>query len=391
MDNTTFRSNVLAFYGASSSEKDELLSYNKNVFDHSAIEFPLTLPLKDEPFVKTWKQYSAESEESAAFNTLKAKLVQLSFPIEEGISQSGGYLSATRKGIAVEDIADATGLKAKEPEKIRLIIHQSPAGKIPLLVTENREDFVSLVQALTMKNEPRQVPDSMGASMIAGYNNWDRVRQLREKWQEENLFGNWQEEFKKIIPQKELYQDRFIVLSYGPYSAVSFEDMGLSEEEWKEKSFIIRREHECAHYFTKRFFSSMKNNLIDELIADYMGIVEAAGTYRADWFLRFLGLENFPEYREGGRLQNYRGNPELSEGAFKILQVLVKNSAENLEKFDSDLSEKLEVAERKSFILISLTHLTMEELASKDSYALVENLVNKLRKKVITKKSFASG
>lgn len=74
----------------------------------------------------------------------------------------------------------------------------------------------------------------------------------------------------------------------------------------------------------------MRNNMRDELIADYQGIVAAnGGRYRADWFLRFIGLEAFPEYRQGGRLQNYRGQPPLSDGAFKILQVLVKDAAEN--------------------------------------------------------------
>lgn len=46
--------------------------------------------------------------------------------------------------------------------------------------------------------------------------------------------------------------------------------------------------------------------MLDELIADYAGIVAAWGRYRADWFLRFVGLEDYPRYREGGRLQNYR-------------------------------------------------------------------------------------
>ena len=68
-------------------------------------------------------------------------------------------------------------------------------------------------------------------------------------------------------------------------------------------------EHECAHYLTKRVTGSMSNNLLDELLADYVGIVAAAGTYRGDWALEFLGLEDYPAYRNGARLQNYRGSP----------------------------------------------------------------------------------
>jgi hypothetical protein len=52
-------------------------------------------------------------------------------------------------------------------------------------------------------------------------------------------------------------------------------------------------------YFTRRVFGSMRNNMLDELIADYIGIIEAMGTYQADWFLRFVGLEDFPMVRGG--------------------------------------------------------------------------------------------
>ncbi len=85
----------------------------------------------------------------------------------------------------------------------------------------------------------------------------------------------------------------------------------------------------------------MQNNLLDELIADYQGIVAAVGHYRADWFLRFVGLESFPNYREDGRLQNYRGQPPLSNQAFKILQALVVAAAQNLEQFDRTFAQKL--------------------------------------------------
>jgi AraC-like DNA-binding protein len=91
--------------------------------------------------------------------------------------------------------------------------------------------------------------------------------------------------------------------------------MGLDEQEWLQLSLIIRLEHECIHYLTSRLFNLMRNNLLDELIADYGGIVAACGYYRADWFLRFLGLESFPDYRAGGRLENYHHAITLSDVA----------------------------------------------------------------------------
>ncbi len=379
MDKENFRSNVLDKYGTSAKQKEELLLYNRNVFDHSNITSPLKLPLEDELFVSAWEEYAEKAIKSSVFQSLKSKLVQLSFPVEEGISKTQDYRSATLRGISVSFLDDATGISLNNPELLNLIIHQSLAGKVPVLIADNRDDFVTLVRSLSMKNEPGQVPTSMGASMVSGLNNWDRIHELKKRWEEGSTSGCWDDEFKRIIPQKELYQDRFIILSNGPYSGVSGKDMGFSEEKWKELSLIIRREHECAHYFTRRIFSSMRNNLIDELIADYMGITAAEGKFCADWFLRFLGLESFPIYRESGRLENYRGKPELSDGAFVILQSMIKSAAENLEQFDADCCKMFVEEERRTLILISLTHLTMEELASEEACTLLDGLVRKLK------------
>ncbi len=378
---------MLVSYGAATSEVDELLLYNRSTFDHSSLKFPIKFPLADELFVASWERYASESRKKGVFECLKSRLVQLRFPIREGVSQTEVYKGATRKGIPVDEMAGATGLILKRPEELELILHQTPAGRIPLLITREREDFVSLVRALTMRNEPKPVPASMGACMVAGYNNWDRIREYRKQWEARNPADSseerWQEEFQKIIPQKELYQDRFIVLSDGPYSAVSARDTGLSEEEWKHASLAIRGGHESTHYFTRRLFHSMRNNLIDELIADYMGILTAKGSFRADWFLRFVGLESFPDYRDGGRLQNYRGDPPLSDGAFKILQALVKSAAENLERFDTERSEELHDPGGQALMLMGLTYSTLEELASGKMDSLLQHVLNELREKGI--------
>lgn len=376
MNKQEFRESVLAAYGVSTSEREELLAYNENVFDHNSLTLAVKFPLEPEPHVVAWQQYVAAARVIGAFESLKQRLVQLQFPILEGISQTSAYQSATRKGVLVDDMVEATGLVLKRPEQLQLMVHESLAGAIPVLIAGNREDFVSLVQALTMRNEPKPVPDSMGACIVAGFNNWDRVRQYRKKWEAEHPGDcsetSWAVEFRQIIPRKELYQDRFIILSDGPYSAVSAIDIGLKEPEWRHISLKIRLEHECTHYFTRRVFASMRNNLLDELIADYRGIVAGCGHYRADWFLRFLGLEAFPDYREGGRLQNYRGQPPLSEGAFQVLKGLVKAAAENLERFDAANSDKLRQPDAQALMLMALTRLTLEELASPKAELLIQ-------------------
>ena len=378
-----FRKSVLASYGASASQTEELLAYNQNVFERSGLKHPVKFPLAPEAHVAAWQEYAVAARVVGAFEVLSEKLVQLRFAIQEGISQTEAYRFATRRGISVDGMAEATGLVLRQPEKLQLMVHQSLAGAIPVLLTGNREDFVSLVQAIAMHNEPKPVPASMGACTVSGFNNWNRIRQYRQQWEARNS-GNcsaisWAEEFKRIIPRKELYQDRFIILSDSPYSDVSASDMGLKEPEWQRLSLAIRLEHECTHYFTRRLFNSMRNNLLDELIADYRGIVTAIGYYRADWFLRFLGLESFPHYREGGRLQNYRGEPPLSDGAFKILQALVKVAAENLESFEAEHTGELRETSFQPLMLMSLIGLTLEELASQEASFRIQKTLEQLQ------------
>jgi hypothetical protein len=175
------------------------------------------------------------------------------------------------------------------------------------------------------------------------------------------------------VPNRELYQDRFVLLSSGPYSAVDAASLGLDEEEWRERSVALRLEHECTHYFTRRVWGSMRNSLHDELIADYQGIRAAEGRYRADWFLRFMGVEEAEGYREGGRLQNYRGDPALSDGAFRVLQSLVRGAAAGLEAMDALRPHgAVRPAAETARVLGVLTALSLEELASPESAARME-------------------
>jgi hypothetical protein len=123
----------------------------------------------------------------------------------------------------------------------------------------------------------------------------------------------------------------------------------------------------------------MQNNLLDELIADYRGIVAATGGYRADWFLRFMGLESLDNYRESGRLQNYRGEPPLSDGAFRVLQALVTDAALNLERFDAEYINKLSVGNERNLLAIALTYSTLEELAYQENTSYLVTILEQLQ------------
>ena len=376
----------LAALGASGNEIEELLAYNENLFDLNALNPKVRFPLPDEPFVAFWEPLVEESRERGAFAVLREHLPQLSFPIREGISQTEPYLAATRRGAPAADLAETSGLELEHPEAVELALFASPAGRIPLLIARRRAELVALIRALTKRNEPVPVPPSQGALMVSGYNNWSRIRELRRRWEsldpEARGTTSWAEEFQRIQPQRELYQDRFILLSDGPYSAIPAADLGLEAEEWRELSLAIRRDHECAHYFTRRLFGSMRNNVLDELIADYTGLVSATGRFRAEWFLRFIGLEDFPRYRAGGRLDIYRGKPPLSDGAFTVLHALVKSAAENLERFDAGLPAGARTLQGKGLLISVLASQRLEDLAAPEAGEILAAALAKLQRRL---------
>ena len=375
MNTTSTRNQILANYKLNKSEINELLVYNQNHFQTGNWQQYVHFPVEDEPHVSLWREYGVEARVKGTYETLSQYLVQLQFPIQAGISDRLEYRSVTRKGKSTEGLELARGLSLQEPEQLQLVIHQTIAGKIPVLIAGNRADFISLVRALTKRNEPQPIPDSMGACIVGGYNNWHRISRYRQQWSKQNpqyhSEADWKLEFKKLIPRKELYQDRFILLSPGGYSGVTADQLGLDSAQWQQLSLQIRLEHECTHYITRRLLNSMQNNLLDEIIADYRGIVAAFGSYRADWFLYFMGLES-PEYRSEGRLSNYRGNPPLSDNAFKVLQTLVRQAAQNLANFDRQYYQSFPRTEIHDLaVLITLTKSSLEDLASVNAVKLL--------------------
>ncbi|WP_420128811.1 DUF7005 family protein [Longimicrobium sp.] len=355
------RADTLRAFGAGPAEVEELLDYNRPLF---AIPSALDLPLADEPFVETWVRYAADAKSRGVLPVLREHLVQLRFPVAAGISETEAYQAATRKGVLPAGTAD---LRLENADGLRLLIHPTPAGAVPVLLTPCRADFESLVRALTRKNEPAPLPASMGACMVAGYNNWGRVAEVRRRWEagEVDAGGarDWSTAFARLKPRKELYQDRFVLLSSGPYSGVPAEAMEMEPEEWSRASITIRLEHECTHYFTRRVLGSMRNNLLDELLADYAGIVAATGRFRADWFLRFMGLDVEDGCRADGRIWTYRGDPPLSDAAFAVLQRLVRAAVARVKEVDGGLDDGFRAPLGRARVLLALAELTLEELA----------------------------
>ena len=364
---TSFRRELLGAMGARGGEIDEVLGYASSRF--TDIDAP-SLPLGDEPFVAAWRIYQREASGRGVLEVLREKLVQLRFPVREGVSQEESYRAATRRGIFPD--SEGPSLELNDPNGLRLLLHKTAAGAVPALIAKNRPDFVTLVQALSEHNEPAPVPASMGALTVSGISNWDRIGIYRRSWEAEHpaeaAAGGWKAEFARLVPRKELYQDRLIILSEDCYSGTPPERVGMTDEKWRAMSLAIRLEHECVHYLTKRLFGSMNKAIHDEFIADYAGIAAAAGAFRADWLLLFLGLEDYPRYRRGGRLENYLSDPPPGDAILAILRRIIKQAAENVERFEAEMRSTSDwTASGSTPMILALAGLHMDELASQNA------------------------
>jgi len=369
------RRRILASLGITGAVADEVIAADDLPYPRSEVATHRALPLEDEPHVAAWQGYAAEARTLGTLAALKQHLVQLRFPIRAGISDDDGYRRATRRGdMAAADQA-GDGLVFQRPDLLELTVPTTMAGGVPILVAGERADFVALVQALTGRNEPVDVPDAMGACLVKGLNNWSRVSAYRDAWTRntgESSADAWAAEFQRLIPQKPLYQDRLILLSRGPYSATPADAAGLSDGEWRGRSLAIRQEHELTHYFTYRIFGTMRSHVVDELVADFVGLVRGFGAYRADLALHFLGLEAFPHYRTGGRLEHYRGTPPVSDAAFSAMQALATRATHNLAALAATPAlPSTDDLEGLGRLTLGLVSLTLEELASPELPALV--------------------
>ena len=118
-----------------------------------------------------------------------------------------------------------------DPSGVRLEIFDSPAGEIPIIYAGNSGDFEALVTNIVHKGVRPENIGKTGASFVSGEST------------------------------------RFIILSSKPYSNIPAHELGPDEGDWLQKSMLIRRSHECVHYFTKQVYGLSGNNLHDELMS----------------------------------------------------------------------------------------------------------------------------
>ena len=185
----------------------------------------------------------------------------------------------------------------------------TPAGPVRVVTLGNRRDFELVLRGLMgAKNGPlTPIPASQGASMLTVFN-WPRIHAHLAQFPPEEQAA----EFRRFTSVKKNYLDMLVVLSRGPYSGVSAEATGCSEDEWLALSDTIRRYHELTHVICRRLYPDDIDPIRDELIADAVGLYAAFGRFDPETEKRFLGVKDGRYV--GGRLENYTDEPEKLAG-----------------------------------------------------------------------------
>ncbi len=272
-------------------------------------EQPMEERPAEELFAADWETL-IKQHNGMDWELLRDVCVELRFPIAEGQLKNPAVLAALKR-------MDYSGAWVPDdPEGVRLYLLGTPVGRIPVIECRSDADFIRLRQSIRSRCEPVPVPDSQGADIIKNYNNWARVNMHREN-------GG-------IPKDPAMYRDYLILLSHRYYSGSAPNVASLDKQAWREKSMLIRREHEASHYMTQRYYHSAKNEIHDEIIADFMGLTAAFGEYDPTKFLAFIGLENYPDYRRGGRLELYLGGEPTEGEGFTAFCEAVKQAAYNI-------------------------------------------------------------
>lgn len=252
-------------------------------------------------------------------------------------------------------------------EKDRLAYEDTPEGEVIVITLYNRQDFVTFLRIMANRCTLADIPDTQGASIISGVINRSKIRKHKEDYisgeiEKGNVFPDWKTEFERFTSDKNNYLDTLIVLSVGPYSGICaerinelFEGCGinhvpLSDDEWISYSDTIRKYHECTHYICRKRFPDKTDPVIDELVADAVGIYAAFGRFYKELEALFLGIDD--NGYAGGRLENYvkadtgtekqKQLDDLSPGIMRFLGNFEKTAEENPGILPYDLAVLLE-------------------------------------------------
>jgi hypothetical protein len=321
------------------------------------------VPTLDEPHVRVWRDYAGQVARHGSIAVLAAFLPQLRFPIRAGMKRDPLYRRTVRHGEFSADDHARVGFTLEQPALTSLSIHHTMAGAVPVIMARDRRDFCSLVCALANGNEPRPLPGAFGGCVVSGFTNWHRIHLWCQSRPDRGrpAAAELRQALRGVLRDRAISKDRFFLLSDGPYSGVAAGECGYSDDAWRHVSGQLRLEHEATHYFTQRVLGATADPLVDEIVADWAAMTAVTGRYRADWFVRFMGLD-LPD-TSAGRLQQYCDR-HLPAEELQRIRAKLRRAAAMLETFtDRRLDLAAEPLGRVRLVL-ALESLTLDDLAS---------------------------
>ena len=137
----------------------------------------------EEPHVAVWREYAERARDGGRPRRRWPGVVRSS------ASRSGRHLAGRRlrRRDPARPLRRRRRVQPRRAARAARIadadVQRRRRRPLPLLIAGTRADFESLVRAFTERNEPRDVPASMGACFVKGLNNWDRVARYRRAWE----------------------------------------------------------------------------------------------------------------------------------------------------------------------------------------------------------------
>lgn len=321
-DDDATRAALLRALGATPAEVAELLPRRAPPFAPPAREGALAFPLPDEPFVAEWARDLARrpAGPDGAWRVLRRRLPGLWFPIAPGVATSAAYVRAVRDG-CVAPPADAAPPLA-HPAAVTLTLHATAAGRIPVVATPHRADFEALLRVAVHRNAPVAIPAAQGATFVGGHPTWRAVDDAAD------ATVDAPDPFAAERPLvRSGARDRLLVLhADAPYSGLPADVVGEPTAAWGARSTALRLAHESAHYLTRRVLGAVRDDLVDELLADHAAMLTVCGRYRPAWAVAFLGATD----AGGARWALYGGNAALSPGASAVRRRVVRRAVRQI-------------------------------------------------------------
>ena len=221
-----------------------------------------------DPRLAWWQALPLSQGSTNYWPCLTAALPQLVLPQVNGISSSEIYRKMVLQGNEINSQSPIIDGKAlRYPQVLRLWLADHPYCPSPVLATPDYDDFLWLVRALAHRAEPVRIEPGVHAQAINGLIHWGLIRSFGPK-----------------------VRASIIILHDAPYGSVPSDDLpiNLDRQGWINASANLRLEHELTHLATKTVIGEMRLNLLDELIADTMGMLAALGSFKALIFERCL-------------------------------------------------------------------------------------------------------